>query len=79
MKRLVVCWIVLWAVPAHAERWPIRVYTTADGLANDRVDRGTRDQLGYLWFATIDGVRRWRACRWRTSDSTWSASPPIAM
>lgn len=66
MKRLVVCWIVLWAVPASAERWPIRVYTTADGLANDRVDRGTRDQLGYLWFATIDGVSRFDGRRFES-------------
>jgi ligand-binding sensor domain-containing protein/two-component sensor histidine kinase len=66
MKRLLLCWIVLCAVPARAERWPIRVYTTADGLANDRVDRGTRDQLGYLWFATIDGVSRFDGRRFES-------------
>lgn len=66
MKRLVVCWIVLCGVPAAAERWPIRVYTTADGLANDRVDRGTRDQLGFLWFATIDGVSRFDGRRFES-------------
>jgi len=58
--------IVLLGVPARAERWPIRVYTTADGLANDRVDRGTRDQLGYLWFATIDGVSRFDGHRFES-------------
>jgi signal transduction histidine kinase/ligand-binding sensor domain-containing protein len=44
--------------PAHAERLAARVYTTADGLSNDRVDRGTRDPRGFLWFATGDGVSR---------------------
>lgn len=46
------------AATAGAERLPARVYTTADGLANDRVDHGTRDARGYLWFATQDGVSR---------------------
>jgi ligand-binding sensor domain-containing protein/signal transduction histidine kinase len=50
--------LVLVAATAHAARLPARVYTTADGLANDRVDRGTRDARGYLWFATGDGVSR---------------------
>ncbi|HMG55521.1 MAG TPA: two-component regulator propeller domain-containing protein, partial [Kofleriaceae bacterium] len=66
MRLLVMCWIVLCAVPASAERWPVHVYTTADGLANDRVDRGTRDQLGYLWFATIDGVSRFDGRRFES-------------
>src|SRR5262249_28353549 len=37
--RLVV-WLALTVAvaTAHAERWPVRAYTTADGLANDRVD-----------------------------------------
>jgi signal transduction histidine kinase/ligand-binding sensor domain-containing protein len=43
---------------AHAERLPVHIYTTADGLANDRVDRGMRDSRGFLWFATYDGVSR---------------------
>ncbi len=58
MRRLAAVWIVLRGVPASAERWRIRVCTTADCLANDRVDRGARDPLGYLWFATIDGISR---------------------
>lgn len=66
MKRLVVCWIVLASVPAHAEHWPVHTYTTADGLVNDRVDRGTRDRLGYLWFATIDGISRFDGHRFES-------------
>ncbi|HSR99525.1 MAG TPA: two-component regulator propeller domain-containing protein [Kofleriaceae bacterium] len=69
MKRLVLSWIAwtaLSSVPASAERWPIRTYTTADGLVNDRVDRGTRDALGYLWFSTIDGVSRFDGRRFES-------------
>jgi ligand-binding sensor domain-containing protein len=69
MKRLFwcwLCWLALWCVPASAERWPIRTYTTADGLVNDRVDRGTRDALGYLWFSTLDGVSRFDGRRFES-------------
>lgn len=58
MRHALVCWVVLIAATAQAARLPARVYTTADGLANDRVDRGARDPRGYLWFATADGVSR---------------------
>jgi ligand-binding sensor domain-containing protein/signal transduction histidine kinase len=50
--------MVLFAATAYGARLTARVYTTGDGLANDRVDRGTRDARGYLWFATADGVSR---------------------
>lgn len=58
MKWIVVSWVILCSGVAGAEHWPVHGYTSADGLANDRVDRGTRDHLGYLWFATHDGVSR---------------------
>ena len=51
---------------ANAARLPVRVYTTADGLANDRVDRGTRDSRGFLWFATYDGVSRFDGQRFES-------------
>lgn len=43
---------------ARAERLPVRVFTTADGLANNRVENGARDPHGFLWFATAEGVSR---------------------
>ena len=54
---MVACVLAL-AQPARAERFAARVYTTADGLSTDRVDRGTRDPRGFLWFATTEGVSR---------------------
>ena len=53
----VACVLAL-APDASAERLAARVYTTADGLSTDRVDRGTRDPRGFLWFATGEGVSR---------------------
>jgi signal transduction histidine kinase/ligand-binding sensor domain-containing protein len=53
-----VCWVVLVASTARAEHWPVRAYTTADGLANDRVDHIARDDRGYLWFASLEGLSR---------------------
>lgn len=57
-EHRVVVVLMLLVVPARAERLAARVYTTVDGLSIDRVDRGTRDPRGFLWFATGDGARR---------------------
>jgi ligand-binding sensor domain-containing protein/signal transduction histidine kinase len=43
---------------ARAERLPVKTYTTADGLAHDRVRRIVRDSRGYLWFCTAQGLSR---------------------
>lgn len=45
-------------LPARAERLPIRVYTVADGLADNSVYRMVRDSRGYLWFCTSGGLSR---------------------
>lgn len=43
---------------AHAERLPLKSYTTADGLAHDTVVRIVRDSRGFLWFCTEGGLSR---------------------
>ena len=43
---------------AEAEQLPIRTYTTADGLARDRVYKIVPDPHGFLWFCTYDGLSR---------------------
>src|SRR5438128_655327 len=57
---------MLFANVAHAERLPVRVFTTADGLANNRVERGTQDTHGYLWFATGEGLSRFDSRRFES-------------
>ncbi len=51
---------VLCAVPSllRGELRPIRAYTTADGLAADRVKRIVADSRGFLWFCTPEGLSR---------------------
>jgi ligand-binding sensor domain-containing protein len=51
---------VLLLAPAivDAERLPARVFTTADGLANNGVKRIVHDSRGYLWFCTREGLSR---------------------
>ena len=46
------------ADPLHAERLPIRTYTTADGLAHNEINKIVRDLRGFMWFATNDGLSR---------------------
>ena len=57
MVRLAIL-IFLSAFPLHSELLPIRTYTTADGLAADRIDRIVADSRGFLWFCTSEGLSR---------------------
>jgi signal transduction histidine kinase/ligand-binding sensor domain-containing protein len=45
-------------VSARAGQLPVRNYTTADGLAHERVRCIVRDSHGFLWFCTGDGISR---------------------
>jgi ligand-binding sensor domain-containing protein/two-component sensor histidine kinase len=42
----------------RAEQLPVRRYTTADGLAGNRVHSILRDSHGFLWFGTTEGLSR---------------------
>jgi signal transduction histidine kinase/ligand-binding sensor domain-containing protein len=63
------CWarwiglLFLMPILAMAERLPIKVYTTSDGLAHDRVRRIVRDAHGFLWFVTAEGLSRFDGYR----------------
>jgi ligand-binding sensor domain-containing protein/two-component sensor histidine kinase len=50
--------IWLLAGVSSAEQLPIRVYTTADGLAGDTVNRIVRDDRGFIWLSTTEGLSR---------------------
>jgi ligand-binding sensor domain-containing protein/signal transduction histidine kinase len=41
-----------------AQQLPVRIYTTADGLAHDHVRRIVLDSRGFLWFCTMQGLNR---------------------
>ena len=46
-----------------ARRLPIRTYTTADGLARDRVQCIVQDRRGFMWFCTREGLSRFDGYR----------------
>ena len=50
--------LLSFAAPAHSQRLPAKTFTTADGLANNVVNRIVSDSRGYLWFCTREGLSR---------------------
>src|SRR5262245_66115174 len=50
--------VLLVSNPIRAERLPVKIYTTVDGLANNHINRIVRDSRGFLWFCTSDGLSR---------------------
>ena len=59
MKTLACSLVMLaWVGVASAERLPVRVYSTADGLPDNEINRIVRDSRGFLWFCTTDGLSR---------------------
>ena len=58
--RVVLAFLLLLAHSAvvHAERLSTKIFTTADGLANNLVYRILLDSHGYLWFCTREGLSR---------------------
>ena len=58
-RAIAISVLVLICCAQHrAEQLPIRTYTTADGLARDRVYKIVPDPRGFLWFCTYDGLSR---------------------
>src|SRR5215831_8134192 len=56
--RLALCTALLIAMSqlTAAERLPLKIYTTADGLPNNNINKIVRDSRGYLWFCTAEGL-----------------------
>ena len=63
---LAVLFLLAPAALARAERLPTKIFTTADGLANNVVRRIVRDSRGYLWFCTREGLSRFDGNRFTT-------------
>lgn len=49
-----------------AENLPFKIYTTADGLAQDNINKIVRDSRGFLWFCTGDGLSRFDGYNFKT-------------
>jgi ligand-binding sensor domain-containing protein len=50
--------LTLLAVRARAERLPLRIYSTTDGLPSNQINCVKRDSRGFLWFCTAEGLSR---------------------
>jgi ligand-binding sensor domain-containing protein/signal transduction histidine kinase len=44
--------------PLSAERLPVRIFTTADGLPRDQLQCVRSDGRGFVWFCTAEGLVR---------------------
>src|SRR2546423_11469557 len=64
--RLLVALVILSAPNLRAERLPIRIYTSADGLGSSFVNYLMRDSRGFLWVCTRDGLSRFDGSRFIT-------------
>ncbi|HEX3560099.1 MAG TPA: two-component regulator propeller domain-containing protein [Pyrinomonadaceae bacterium] len=63
---------------ARAERLPVRVYTTADGLGSSAVNWVLRDSRGFMWFGTRDGLSRFDGQRFTTYRFGQGKSPSVS-
>lgn len=50
--------LILLTGSTYAERLPVRSYTSADGLADNHVNRIRQDSRGFIWIATDEGLSR---------------------
>jgi len=57
------CLRLMTSSETRAEHLAVKIYTTADGLAHERVRRVVRDSHGFLWFCTVDGLSRFDGYR----------------
>jgi ligand-binding sensor domain-containing protein/signal transduction histidine kinase len=77
LTSLLVALTLMVASAVHAQQLPVRIYTTADGLAHDHVRRIVGDSRGFLWFCTTQGLNRFdgqRFIEYSTRDGLGSAS-----
>jgi ligand-binding sensor domain-containing protein/signal transduction histidine kinase len=54
-RWIVVC-LLCFAVTLRAEHLPVKLYTTADGLARNRVHGILADSRGFMWISTAEGL-----------------------
>ncbi len=67
---------LLFCLAAFGEELPVRIYTTADGLSGNTIDRIVRDSRGYLWFCTREGISRFDGYQFRNFGSDQGLPAP---
>src|SRR6185295_13810256 len=78
IPRLLLFWLtyLAFSLTICAERLPVRIYTSADGLGSSFVDYLMRDSRGFMWFCTRDGLSRFDGSRFVTYRIGDKNSPP---
>jgi ligand-binding sensor domain-containing protein/two-component sensor histidine kinase len=66
MKPLVCFALLACLCPLKADQLPARAYTTADGLPVNRMNDILADRLGFLWFASEEGLTRFDGYQFQT-------------
>src|SRR5215469_4479264 len=74
-RKTVASVFLLIAATAYAERLPIRVYTTADGISSTNLNCIVRDSRGFLWFCTSEGLSRFDGYTFANYTFSGSATP----
>src|SRR2546421_12609895 len=73
---LIVCCIAALASPSAAERLPIKIFTSADGLGSSFISSLMRDSRGFLWVCTRNGLSRFDGSRFVTYQVGDTSSSP---
>ena len=60
----------------RAERLPVKIYTSADGLGSSFIDSMFRDSRGFMWFCTRDGLSRFDGSRFVNYQIGEKDAPP---
>src|SRR5215469_11520488 len=55
--------LLILSIATGAQRLPMRLYTTEDGLWSGFINTMMRDSRGFLWFCTRDGLSRFDGYR----------------
>src|SRR6266566_4878167 len=69
--------LVVLAPFAQSERLPIKIYSTADGLPHNVVNKIVRDSRGFLWFCTEDGLSRFDGYKFTNYGTNQGLPHPV--
>ena len=58
--------ILMYPLPADAQRYHVRTYSEGDGLSSQTVKCVTQDHSGKMWFATRSGISCYDGVKWET-------------
>ncbi|MEM1405204.1 MAG: ATP-binding protein [Bacteroidota bacterium] len=71
MKCLTLCLFLTLAWVAHGQsQYGINKITVSDGLSNGRINDIEKDSLGYMWFATANGLTRYSGSSFKKYELT---------